>query len=44
MAYPSIDAMRDAVKKLYPTSQSWSNKVDKMPDGQILAIYNKNCK
>lgn len=31
--------MRRLVKNVYPNSQSWSNKVDKMDDTQVTAIY-----
>lgn len=35
----SIDQMRNHLKKLYRGAQKWVNKVDKMPDMQVYAIY-----
>lgn len=32
---------RDAIKNVYAKSSSWAAKVDKMQDGQVIAIYNK---
>jgi len=34
----SITIMRSEVKKLYPNA-TWSGKVDKMKDNQVMAIY-----
>lgn len=31
--------MKELVKKVYPNSQSWSKKVDKMDEQQLIAIY-----
>lgn len=36
----TIEQMRSEVSKLYPWD-GWKAKVAKMPDGQILAIYNR---
>lgn len=33
------NTMRDWVKSAYP-GENWSNKVKKMPDSQIVALYN----
>lgn len=35
----SIDQMRNHLKKLYRGAQKWVNKVDKMSDMQVYAIY-----
>lgn len=32
---------REELKKLYPNSERWSKKVDKMSDTQVTAIYLK---
>lgn len=37
----SIEQMRDAVMKLY-SGIAWKERVKKMTDGQIIAIYNKS--
>ena len=36
----SMDQMRAAVAALYP-GKRWKEKVARMPEGQILAIYNR---
>lgn len=36
----SIEQMRAALKKTYP-GKSWAEKVDKMSDSQVLAVYNR---
>jgi hypothetical protein len=36
---PDIHVMRQEVAKLYPLSKSWQQKVKKMPDAQVIAIY-----
>ena len=36
----SMDQMRAAVAALY-SGKGWKEKVARMPEGQILAIYNK---
>ena len=35
----SIDQMRNYLKKLYRGAQKWVNKVNKMSDKQVYAIY-----
>lgn len=35
----SIDQMRNHLKKLYRGAQKWIDKVDRMPDMQVYAIY-----
>lgn len=30
---------REELKKVYPNSQSWAHKVDRMPPEQVAAIY-----
>lgn len=30
---------REELKKAYPNSPDWHQKVDKMPDAQVVAIY-----
>ena len=35
----SIDQMRNYLKKLYRGAQKWVDKVNKMPDKQVYAIY-----
>ncbi len=30
---------REELKKAYPQSKSWHDKVDKMPSDQITAVY-----
>lgn len=30
---------RELVKKAYPHSKTWKNKVEKMPDSQIVAVF-----
>ena len=36
---PSIAQIEDMVIRLYPTSHQWRDKVHKMADDQIIAIY-----
>lgn len=31
---------REELRKLYPNSTSWQEKVTKMSDAQVIAIYN----
>ena len=38
----TIQQMRAEVARLYP-GLGWKQKVAHMPDGQILAIYNRQC-
>lgn len=33
-----IDQMRNEIKEVYP-NKTWSNKVDRMLDDQVLAVY-----
>ena len=35
----SIDQMRNHLKKLYRGAQKWVDKVNKMSDKQVYAIY-----
>lgn len=35
----SSEQMRNLLKSVYPKSTSWSNKVDRMDDTQVTAIY-----
>ncbi len=37
----TMEQMRAAVAALYP-GLGWKSKVAKMPEGQILAIYNRH--
>lgn len=37
----SIAYMRDVVANKYPQNRDWKRCVDRMPDGQVMAIYNK---
>jgi hypothetical protein len=30
---------REELKKAYPNSKQWHEKVDKMPDDQVAAVY-----
>lgn len=32
---------REELKKAYPKSDSWQEKVKKMSDAQVIAIYNR---
>jgi hypothetical protein len=32
---------RELIKQAYPHSKTWSSKVDKMPEGQVTAIFFK---
>lgn len=34
----SVEQMRDALMKAYP-GQRWSDKVKKMSDNQVIAVY-----
>lgn len=36
----SIEQMRVDISRVYP-STTWENKVKRMPDAQVVAIYNK---
>lgn len=36
----SISLMRKAIKEVYP-GEKWQNKVSRMPDKQVLAIYTR---
>ena len=38
MAYVSIDDARYIVGKTYP-GQEWKNKVNRMPDNQVIKLY-----
>lgn len=38
---PSIEYMRNEVKRLYSKRKSWAKRVSRMPDRQIMAIYFK---
>lgn len=35
----NVNQMRGFLKSRYPGSPSWNQKVDKMPDEQVIAIY-----
>jgi hypothetical protein len=37
----SNSEMREVLKAYYKTSSSWTQKVNKMTDGQVVAIYLK---
>ena len=37
----SINQMRAEITKVYSTSPTWSHKVDRMYDDQVIAIYYK---
>ena len=37
----SVNQMREVLKAYYKSSRSWSQRVDKMSDGQVQAIYLK---
>ncbi|QEQ93546.1 hypothetical protein SEA_GIRLPOWER_47 [Streptomyces phage GirlPower] len=32
---------RELIKQAYPHSKTWPSKVDKMPEGQVVAIFFK---
>lgn len=32
---------RNAIKQQYPASKTWAEKVDAMPDSQVLAVYSR---
>uniref|UniRef100_A0AAU7GZV5 Helix-turn-helix DNA binding domain protein n=1 Tax=Streptomyces phage Scarif TaxID=3158858 RepID=A0AAU7GZV5_9CAUD len=34
-----ISQQRELIKQAYPHSKTWSSKVDKMPEGQVQAIF-----
>jgi len=36
----TIEQMKDAIKKPYD-GKKWKERVSKMSDGQVIAIYNK---
>jgi hypothetical protein len=36
-----ISRTKESVKKAYPHSRTWPAKVDKMTDGQVIAIFLK---
>lgn len=36
-----IEFARNEIKQMYKHNQGWKRKVDKMPDNQVLAIYNR---
>lgn len=36
-----ISFKREQIKKAYPTSKAWVNKVRKMPEAQVIAIFLK---
>lgn len=36
-----IQAKRTAIKQQYPNSPHWHEKVDKMPDSQVLAVHSR---
>lgn len=35
----AISQQRELVKRAYPHSKTWPLKVDRMPDGQVQAIF-----
>lgn len=37
----TVEQMRAEITKVYPTSDTWSRKVDRMYDDQVIAIYYK---
>lgn len=37
----SVDAMRAVLKTQYKGAYKWVNKVNKMPDAQVIAIYKR---
>lgn len=37
----SVQSMRDALKYQYYYAERWCQKVDKMGDNQVIAIYNR---
>jgi len=38
---PTISQMKTLLHSKYPTSTAWRNRVDKMADDQIIAIWYK---
>lgn len=38
---PSDEQMRHEIKKVYPDSWNWANKVDAMPAHQVAAVYQR---
>lgn len=34
-----ISEKKELIKRAYPHSKTWSSKVDKMPEGQVTAIF-----
>lgn len=36
----SVEKMREWLYSAYPNA-TWRNKVDKMPDNQVIAVFNK---
>lgn len=40
MTYPDIDVMRSDISKMY-TGPSWKDRVKRMSDSQVFAIWNK---
>lgn len=38
MAY---DQEREELKKAYPDNEGWKERVQRMPDSQVIAIYNR---
>jgi len=34
-----ISQLRELIKQAYPHSKTWPSKVDKMPEGQVQAIF-----
>ena len=34
--------MKQKLKKMYPSSETWAKRVDKMKAAQVYAIYRKN--
>ncbi|QPX71428.1 hypothetical protein SscP1EGY_30 [Streptomyces phage SscP1EGY] len=34
-----ISEKKELIKKAYPHSKTWPSKVDKMPEGQVTAIF-----
>lgn len=34
-----ISEKKELIKKAYPHNKTWPSKVDKMPEGQVTAIF-----
>ena len=34
-----ISEKKELIKKAYPHSKTWPSKVDRMPEGQVTAIF-----